>query len=58
MQGIAKVKGQIIQVITMLEIVIGVLSGVILLGEKLNLPTIIGGALILLGIFIVSAKNK
>ena len=58
MKGIAKVKGQIIQVITMLEIVIGSLSGIILLGEKLNLPTIIGGIFILFGIFIVSAKRE
>jgi len=58
MKGIAKVKGQIIQVITTLEIVIGILSGVILLGEKLNLPTIFGGTLILFGVFIVSSKSN
>jgi len=58
MKGIAKVKGQIIQVITTLEIVIGILSGVILLGEKLNLPTIFGGTLILFSVFIVSSKSN
>ncbi len=58
MQGIKKVKGQIIQVITMLEILIGSLSGVLLLGERLTLQTLTGGALILLGVFIVSSKNR
>jgi drug/metabolite transporter (DMT)-like permease len=54
MRGIKKVKGQIIQIITMFEIFIGILSGVILLNEKLSLHTVIGGILILLSIFIVS----
>jgi len=58
MQGIKKVKGQIIQIITMLEILISSLSGVILLNEKLNLQTIIGGILILSSIFIVSSKQS
>jgi len=57
MRGIKKVKGQIIQVITMLEIFIGSVSGVVLLNEKLSLRTIIGGILILLSIFIVSSKE-
>jgi len=58
MKGIKMVKGQIIQVITMLEIPVGALSGVILLNEKLTSNTIIGGILILFGVFIVSSKNK
>ncbi len=58
MEGIKWVKGQIIQVITMLEIVVASLSGILLLGEKLTLPTIIGGLFIIGGIFIVSVKSK
>ncbi len=58
MEGIKKVKGQIIQVVTMLEIAVGSLAGVLLLGEKLSLPTIVGGAFILLGILIVTFKNQ
>lgn len=54
MHGIKKVKGQIIQVITVLEILVGILSGVMFLGENLNIQTIIGGMFILLGIFIVT----
>jgi len=57
MQGIKQVKGQTIQIITMLEIVIGSLSGVLLLGEKLSLQTIIGGAFILFAVFIVSSNS-
>lgn len=58
MEGIKRVKGQIIQVITMLEIVVASLSGIILLGEKVTQSIILGGALILAGIFIVSEKKK
>lgn len=58
MQGIKMVKGQIIQVVTMLEIVIGSISGVLLLHEELTIPTVVGGALILSGVLIVSAKGK
>jgi drug/metabolite transporter (DMT)-like permease len=58
MEGIKHVKGQIIQVITMLELVVGSLSGILLLGEKLTLSTLIGGTFIIAGIFIVSAKSK
>ncbi len=56
MKGIQLVKGQIIQVITMLEIVVASLSGILLLHEQLTLPTIIGGLFIIVGIFIVSKK--
>jgi drug/metabolite transporter, DME family len=58
MSGINKVKGQIIQVVTMLEIVVASLSGIILLGEKIEWPTIVGGLCIVAGIIIVSAKTK
>ena len=57
MKGISLVKGQIIQVITMLEIVVASLSGIFLLGEQINLQTLIGGVCILAGIFIVSSKK-
>lgn len=57
MEGIARVKGQVIQVITMLEIVVASLSGILLLGERLNWQTAIGGVLILAGIVIVSGKK-
>lgn len=57
MKGISLVKGQIIQVITMLEIVVASLSGILLLGEQLNIQTIMGGACILAGIFVVSSKK-
>ena len=56
-KGIALVKGQIIQVVTMLEIVVASLSGILLLGERLNWQTATGGALILAGIVIVSGKK-
>jgi DME family drug/metabolite transporter len=58
MEGIKRVKGQIIQVITMMEIVVASLSGYILLKEPLTPNTLLGGAFILFGIFIVSLKNK
>lgn len=58
MEGIKKVKGQVIQVITMLEILVASFSGFFLLKEPLTSNTILGGAFILLGIFIVSLKNK
>jgi CRISPR-associated DxTHG motif protein len=58
MEGIKRVKGQVIQVITMMEILIASLSGFFLLKEPLTSNTIMGGAFIILGIFIVSLKNK
>jgi len=58
MNGINHVKGQIIQVVTMLEIVVASLSGVILLGETVTLPTVLGGLFIIVGILIVSGKPK
>lgn len=58
MHGIKKVKGQIIQIITVLEIVISSLSGVIFLHEKLELLTVFGGIFILLSVFIVSTAKK
>lgn len=56
MNGISRVKGQIIQVITMLEIVIASLSGVLLLGEPMSIQTIVGGLFIIGGIFVVSKR--
>lgn len=57
MNGISRVKGQIIQVVTMLEIVVASLSGILLLGEKVSWQTLVGGMCILLGILIVSKKK-
>lgn len=57
MEGIARVKGQVIQVITMLEILVASLSGILLLGEGVTVQTIIGASLILAGISIVSGKK-
>lgn len=58
MNGIKQVKGQIIQVITMLEIVVASLSGFILLKEPIDANAVIGGVFIIIGIFIVSSKKK
>ncbi|PIY71620.1 hypothetical protein COY87_05230 [Candidatus Roizmanbacteria bacterium CG_4_10_14_0_8_um_filter_33_9] len=58
MQGINKVKGQIIQIITVLEIIISSLSGVIFLKESLSFFTLLGVLFILLGVLIVSSRNK
>lgn len=58
MEGIKRVKGQIIQVITMLEILVASLSGFFLLREPITPNTLLGGAFILSGIFVVSLKNK
>jgi drug/metabolite transporter (DMT)-like permease len=58
MEGIKRVKGQVIQIITMLEIIVASLSGYFLLKESLTVQTIVGGAFILLSVFIVSRKNK
>ena len=58
MEGIKRVKGQIIQVITTLEIVIASLCGIVLLHEKVTLSTMIGGLFIIASIFIVSAKKN
>lgn len=58
MEGIKRVKGQIIQVITLQEILVASLSSILLLGEKLTLSTLLGGLLIISGIFIVSAKSR
>jgi drug/metabolite transporter (DMT)-like permease len=58
MEGLKRVKGQIIQVITMLELIVASLSGFFLLKEPITLNTLLGGAFILLGIFVVSLKKK
>lgn len=57
MEGVKRVKGQIIQIVTMLEIVIGILAGTLLLHEKLTAATFAGGVLILLGVLAVSARK-
>lgn len=58
MYGIKKVKGQIIQIITVLEIIISSLSGVVFLHEKLEPLTVVGGIFILFSVFIVSSAGK
>jgi drug/metabolite transporter (DMT)-like permease len=58
MQGIKLVKGQIIQVITMLEIIVASLSGYFLLKEPLGINEIIGGMFIILGILVVTTKKQ
>ena len=57
MRGISLVKGQIIQVITMFEIVVASLSGILLLGERPTIQTLFGGLFIIGGILIVSSKK-
>ncbi len=57
MRGISLVKGQIIQVITMFEIVVASLSGILLLGERPTTQTLFGGLFIIGGILIVSSKK-
>jgi len=58
MQGIKLVRGQYIQIITMMEVLVGTLSGVILLKEPLPSRVMIGGLLILGGVLVVSAKKN
>lgn len=57
MKGIDQVKGQNIQIITMLEVLVASLSGVILLHEPLSFPIVCGGILILGGVIVVSVKR-
>lgn len=57
MKGITLVKGQVIQVITMFEIVVASLSGILLLGERPTVQTLFGGLFIVGGILIVSSKK-
>lgn len=57
MKGISLVKGQNIQVITMTEVVVASLSGILLLKEPLTLTVILGGLLILTGVLIVSVSK-
>jgi drug/metabolite transporter (DMT)-like permease len=54
MKGASLVKGQIIQIITMTEVVVAGLAATLLLGEPLTQSTIIGGILILSGVAITS----
>ena len=58
MKGASLVKGQIIQIITMTEVLIASLAGTLLLKEPLTITTIVGGALILLGVLITSFQIK
>lgn len=58
MQGVKRVKGQLIQIITMLEVLVGSLSGVFLLGETLTLPIVLGAACILGGVLIATSKSQ
>ncbi|OGD62810.1 hypothetical protein A2160_05590 [Candidatus Beckwithbacteria bacterium RBG_13_42_9] len=57
MEGIKHVKGQTIQIVTMLEVLVATLSGVLLLGEKLTLPIVLGGFCILSSIFVASYQK-
>lgn len=58
MEGIKQVKGQVIQIVTSLEVLVASLSGVLLLQESVSLQTIVGGICILIGIYIATISTS